>query len=218
MGATTIHQIWVGPYPMPARERGFVERTKTLYRDWGHRLWTDADLPPMSPAVAYQFAERGRQGEYAFQADVLRIQILALYGGVYLDVDTEPRRRCPWFDRAWVRHHGDSDPTISSDAFGFPPGCLAPHYLLSLIDHTEYAYGPHWLGYGLRAWVGLPQDASQAELAAGLLKHGVLSVRSHSDDIAHQGEKDCFNDYFQNHALHSWSPENKQRFAAGKIK
>ncbi len=204
---------------MPARESEFARRVKLRYPDFAYQLWTDANLPPMTDAVRHHFDWRGSEGNYAFQADVLRVQVLASFGGVYLDVDCEPRKLCPWISRVpWFHHHGDADPTITNDAFALPLGHPLGAFLLQRINRDDYAYGPHWLGYALRAWCDLSANATQPELSLALFQRGVHSYRSGRNHSPHLQETDSWEDYFYHHALYSWSPENKERFAKGLIK
>jgi hypothetical protein len=39
-----IHQIWLGPSPLPEQDAAYVETWKQLHPDWEHRLWTEDDL------------------------------------------------------------------------------------------------------------------------------------------------------------------------------
>ena len=51
---------------------------------WKHRMWTDVNLPAMSPGFGDAFS---REPKGALKADVLRVWLLAEYGGIYLDAD-----------------------------------------------------------------------------------------------------------------------------------
>src|SRR5580698_5597843 len=82
-----IHQIWVGPYPMPSRERMYVENIKRAHPHFKHMMWTDSNLPELPPNIRWQFDQRATTKDYAFQADVIRLLLVYLHGGVYLDVD-----------------------------------------------------------------------------------------------------------------------------------
>ena len=41
-----IHQIWVGPNPIPPKSVEYMKRIKELHPDFEHRLWTDKDITP----------------------------------------------------------------------------------------------------------------------------------------------------------------------------
>jgi mannosyltransferase OCH1-like enzyme len=81
----TIHHIWVGPDPLPKDHRPWIESWKRYHPKWEHRLWTEENLPddPIRPEIL----ERLRAP--VERADILRLEILYRYGGVYVDGDLE---------------------------------------------------------------------------------------------------------------------------------
>jgi mannosyltransferase OCH1-like enzyme len=80
-----IHQIWLGPDPLPSDHRPWIASWKRHHPDWEHRFWTEEDLPadPIRPEVL----ERLRAP--VERADILRLEILYRHGGVYADTDLE---------------------------------------------------------------------------------------------------------------------------------
>jgi mannosyltransferase OCH1-like enzyme len=80
-----IHQIWIGPDPLPDEHRGWIETWRRHHPAWEHRLWTEDDLPqdPIRPEIL----ERLRVP--VERADILRLEILYRHGGVYVDTDVE---------------------------------------------------------------------------------------------------------------------------------
>jgi mannosyltransferase OCH1-like enzyme len=82
-----IHQIWLGPNPLPAQDAVYVESWKRLHPDWEHRLWTEENLPDdVRPEV------RERLRVPAERSDLLRLELIVRYGGVYADTDFEALR------------------------------------------------------------------------------------------------------------------------------
>ena len=81
----TIHQIWIGPDPLPEEQRPWIESWKRHHPEWQHWLWTEESLPedPIRPEVL----ERLRAP--VEWADILRLEILNRHGGVYVDTDLE---------------------------------------------------------------------------------------------------------------------------------
>jgi mannosyltransferase OCH1-like enzyme len=81
----TIHHIWIGPDPLPAEHRDWIESWKRHHPDWEFRLWTEENLPtdPSRPEIL----ERLRAP--VERADILRLELLHRYGGVYVDTDVE---------------------------------------------------------------------------------------------------------------------------------
>lgn len=84
-----LHQIWVGS-PLPERLERFAEMWLRAHKAWDYRLWTDDDVKKLVNQRLYDNAETiapGREGQ--FRSDILRYEILAKYGGVYVDLDME---------------------------------------------------------------------------------------------------------------------------------
>jgi mannosyltransferase OCH1-like enzyme len=81
----TIHQIWIGPDPLPEDHRGWIETWRRHHPNWEHRLWTEEDLPddPIRPEVL------DRLRAPVERADILRLEILYRHGGIYVDTDVE---------------------------------------------------------------------------------------------------------------------------------
>jgi mannosyltransferase OCH1-like enzyme len=80
-----IHQIWLGPDPMPREFEPYVATWKRHHPAWEHRMWTEENLPadPVRPEVL----ERLRAPTE--RADILRLDLLYRYGGIYVDTDLE---------------------------------------------------------------------------------------------------------------------------------
>lgn len=79
-----IHQIWLGPAPIPQEHASFVSGWRRMHPEWKHRLWgldeVAEEFPDSPHLVGRTLAE---------QADVLRYELLARYGGIYADTDVE---------------------------------------------------------------------------------------------------------------------------------
>ena len=74
-----IHQIWIGPLPPPQR---LMESWRRLHPDWEYRLWTD-------PTGWENDRQIARMPEWNGKADIMRYEILARHGGIYVDADSE---------------------------------------------------------------------------------------------------------------------------------
>jgi mannosyltransferase OCH1-like enzyme len=80
-----IHQIWLGPDPLPEEFARFGETWRTHHPAWELRLWTEETLPDDLRCAAV--AERLRHP--AERADLFRLECLWRWGGVYVDTDFE---------------------------------------------------------------------------------------------------------------------------------
>lgn len=83
-----LHQIWVGPNPLPDEFARYHESWAAHHPGWEVRLWTEDNLPedPIRPEV------RERLRVPAERSDILRLEVLLRFGGVYVDTDLECRR------------------------------------------------------------------------------------------------------------------------------
>ncbi len=83
-----IHQIWVGPDPMPDEFQEYRRSWQRHHPGWEVRLWTEETVPEgvRRPEVY------DRLRVPAERSDILRLEVLYRYGGVYVDTDFECRR------------------------------------------------------------------------------------------------------------------------------
>jgi len=77
----TIHQIWLGS-KLPEAFYRFSKTWKKLHPNWNYKLWHDNNLPKL---INYDlFKSKTNYGE---RSDILRYEIIYLYGGLYVDID-----------------------------------------------------------------------------------------------------------------------------------
>ena len=79
-----IHHIWIGGN-LPDNFKFCIESCRRHHPDWEHRLWTDADLKKYN----WRFKDvlLSKKINPGKKSDILRLEILHKYGGVYLDTD-----------------------------------------------------------------------------------------------------------------------------------
>lgn len=80
-----IHQIWLGG-PLPAKYKEIQKSWTEHHPDWEYRLWTDADAKTFPMQNRALFESATNWGE---KADIFRYEILAEFGGLYVDTDFE---------------------------------------------------------------------------------------------------------------------------------
>lgn len=81
----TFHQIWLGPDPLPAEYAEYQRSWTHHHPDWELRVWTEDNLP--DGLRRPEAAEKLRAP--AERSDILRLEILSRFGGVYVDTDFE---------------------------------------------------------------------------------------------------------------------------------
>jgi inositol phosphorylceramide mannosyltransferase catalytic subunit len=76
-----IHQIWIGG-EVPPEIVQLMHTVRTAHPNWEYMLWTDENLPDIENLDAFRAART-----MAMKADILRLELLWRYGGVYVDAD-----------------------------------------------------------------------------------------------------------------------------------
>ena len=80
-----LHQVWVGPNPMPQEHLDYRESWRRHHPGWELRLWTEENLP--TDLVRKEAYERLRNP--AERSDIIRLEVLLRFGGIYVDTDVE---------------------------------------------------------------------------------------------------------------------------------
>lgn len=81
-----IHQIWVGPKPIPKFFKRFQKTWLDNHPDWEYKLWTDENVKNLK---LHNRKFYDKTNDYIEKANILRYEVLYKFGGVYVDVDFE---------------------------------------------------------------------------------------------------------------------------------
>jgi mannosyltransferase OCH1-like enzyme len=207
-----IHQIWVGKFEMPDREKKFIEKLIAMNPSYEHKLWVNDNIPELPQNIKKLYEAFGIAKDYAHQADVLRVYLVKLYGGIYLDVDFDciegfENTNFHEYEGLYF-NHGGNDFTIPNGAFGSSKDAPLINYLCEQIDSAKWGwYGPSWMGNMVRQYYGLPFEC----------QHELLIPKLVNDNIKYHFFWELERDNFRHHALYSWSPENRRNFESGNI-
>lgn len=206
-----IHQIWVGPYEMPDREKAFVAKVKGMNKTYEHRLWTNDNLPELPDNLKDLYEKFEAAEDYAHQADILRIFLIAEYGGIYMDVDFDCVGSIDNTDLSQSNglffYHGGNDYTMPNGIFGLSKSSEIAQYLLDSVQPNTGWYGPSWLGDKVKEFLGFDRETEHEKVKQELDKLGIKYIM-----FPYWETK-----FFRHHALYSWSPENKANFKNGNI-
>jgi mannosyltransferase OCH1-like enzyme len=77
-----IHYIWVGG-PLPDAEKCFVDTWRTTNPDYEFVLWDDDNIDFSPPMLQEAYRDR----KWSKVADIVRLMVVAKYGGIYFDID-----------------------------------------------------------------------------------------------------------------------------------
>lgn len=92
-----IHRLWLNPpgRPMPAEFVGYGDAWRRLHPGWEVIDWTSLEpfLERFGRLKNQRLFDRAPLGDvHRYRADVVRLELLARIGGVYVDADMEPLR------------------------------------------------------------------------------------------------------------------------------
>jgi len=78
-----IHFIWIGDKALSKHKKRNIKTYKLLNPEWKIKLWTNDNLPKIINTYTYN-----KVSSWAAKADILRLEILYKYGGLYTDIDS----------------------------------------------------------------------------------------------------------------------------------
>lgn len=83
-----IHRVWLGG-DMPPEFVEFGDTWQEHHPDWEMRLWTEDNLPRLRNQELFDAAPRMHSSSMVprFRSDLARLELLAEYGGLYVDTD-----------------------------------------------------------------------------------------------------------------------------------
>ena len=82
-----LHRIWLGGTSVPDTSRRYWDEWSRLHPGWQMNTWTDRNIWPLRNQDQFDRAAAPAQ-----RADILRLEVLSRFGGVYVDTDFQPLR------------------------------------------------------------------------------------------------------------------------------
>jgi mannosyltransferase OCH1-like enzyme len=81
-----IHQIWIGPDDRPKIWMDtYASDYMRRFPAWTYMLWTEEEIDAFG-LENREFYER--EPSYAVKSDIVRVELLCRYGGIYVDADS----------------------------------------------------------------------------------------------------------------------------------
>ena len=77
-----IHIIWIGHKEFPYTN--YLQTYKKLNPTWKIKFWTNENIPKLLNEKAFN-----KMNSWAAKTDILRLEILYKYGGIYVDADSK---------------------------------------------------------------------------------------------------------------------------------
>jgi len=112
-----FHQVWINENDpcLPDQFAAYRDGWLRLHPGWEYKLWNlqNIDFPLRRPELLKQ------AGSYAQMADILRLEIVYQYGGIYIDTDFECCRSVePLLETAELFFCSEDGATITQSIFG----------------------------------------------------------------------------------------------------
>lgn len=216
-----IHQIWVGPFEIPDMEKYFVLKTKELNPDYKHVLWNNDNLPPLDDIILKKINRCFEIENYAFAADILRVVLVKIYGGIYMDIDWKPYKG--FSDLNLENNDGlivyHDEYTSSNDFFGCKSNNGYIDYLYKKIinsnDNQEFT--PDWFSNNLKEYFGIKHVPDYSSLECTIIGKEWLT-KMDNDNIKYLKRHGQFEKIYLEHiALNSWDSKHLKYFKEGNI-
>ena len=89
-----IHQIWIGPKPLPDQYKEFSQKMIEMHPDWEYHLWGNEIFTGIYKEDKFlqNYIKDPVLYKWAYISDRVRLLLLRDFGGVYVDVDAKPIR------------------------------------------------------------------------------------------------------------------------------
>jgi len=220
-----LHQVWVGEYDIPEREKLLSQEIKENHPDYEYRLWTNDNLPKIPERLQKNYNIMYENKDYVFCADIIRWLVVYKYGGWYLDIDWKYVQNLDLLNidhRSGIvfGHWGEGwthcDYTFANNIFGFEKKHpLVKHMIDNISETNSYCpCCPGWVGIEIKKYMGLENEFSKEIWEY----HKIVKENLEKINIEY-GDYNQFQIYFLVHlALFAWSDENKEKFKKGLIK
>jgi len=86
-----IHQLWVGPNPIPTHCHDFIHKMKIVNPNYEHKVWGNEVLELYKDdEFLKEYLKNPDLYKWAFICDRIRLLLLRDFGGIYCDVDCNP--------------------------------------------------------------------------------------------------------------------------------
>ena len=222
-----IHQIWVGHYDIPAREKRIAEEVAAQHPNYEYKLWTDTNLPVIPTHLQQMYDTMYARRDYVCCADMLRWLVVEQHGGWYLDIDWEYISNLDGMNidhRSGIvfGHWGvgwqHCDYTITNNVFAFEKNHPMVQTVIDSmpidLGYCNLPYSPSWTGIAVKNHLGLENEFSNEIWEY----HRIMREHLEQHNVEYGDYNTFQNTVLKHHALYSWSLENKVKFEQGLIK
>lgn len=181
-----IHQIWLGDKKIPKHITEFMSEIKQKHPDYKYFFWTDENLPNMPETLkkVYDSLEHP-----AMKSDLLRVYVIYLYGGVYLDADYKLLSNlndleCYDEKDAYIIYERKKEvEDFCNSAYIGNKNSKFFQYMLNKINQKHMWLGPHWYAECIYEYVGLQKYCNYKDILDKCKEYNLGYIDWHHIDM-----------------------------------
>jgi hypothetical protein len=204
-----IHQIWLGPYSIPSKEKEFSNKIKEIHPSWDYIFWNNENLPKLPLELQELVSHFEKNKKWVNIADLYRYYIIAEYGGLYIDCDYGILNSLDSLQlekyEGFLPLHFNVGETICNSVFGFNKNHKIIKYIVEQLYKVEYHndwVGPHFFGKHLKNSIGFKDDDIDCIIDRKLSEMNIKTIHSRGEFKAK---------YMIHHYSYNWHPLNQQK-------
>lgn len=137
-----FHTIWIGGKRLPDEFVQYRETWMNLHPDWEFILWNDENLPELINQKLFN-----KTKEIVVRADLLKLELLYSYGGIFIDTDFECYKNIePLLSGIECFSCGERPGIIGNAIMGSLPGHPSFKKLINNVEENineNMPYGPN---------------------------------------------------------------------------
>lgn len=165
-----IHQIWLGNKRIPKMLKEWMQEIKERHPDFKYFFWNDNNIPDMPPVLKKVFDSLEHP---AMKSDLLRIYVLKLLGGIYLDTDYKLINKtsnlndlkCFANNKNYITYHPHERVEEFCNSFLVSKKeSDFINYVVSKIKHEKMWLGPHWYAQCVYEYFGLQKNCNYRDI------------------------------------------------------
>lgn len=203
-----IHQIWIGPYNLPDKERMFADHIRSAHPDFTYMFWDHVPQLPdeLQRLVDYYTSLK----HWVHIADLLRYYLVNEHGGIYIDCDYQLLN--PIINLRLEEHEGfiplhyNPGESICNSMFGFrkhhPIINAVCEKMKGLSPNYNHWLGPNFFGQTIKEHLGYRDIDTDVTIDASLSLQGIRTMHSRGEFKTK---------YLVHHYDYTWHPENQAK-------
>ena len=127
-----MHFIWLGNNILPEKYIYYIESWIKNHEDWIFCFWNDDNIPVLINQKYYDETD-----VYAMKADILRYELLYIFGGVYVDCDFLCIKNIDNIIKNYIGFSGyESDEYIAIGLMGFIQNDIILYNIIKNLSHS----------------------------------------------------------------------------------